>query len=200
MKYPESFQELIDCFSMYPGIGPKTAERLAFHTILKLKKEKVSKFSESLVKAYESIKKCSVCGALTDKEVCDICSDENRSKTIMVVESSKEVNVFEKTNQYNGKYHVLNGLVSPLNGVGPDDINLASLFKRIDNEKIEDVIISTSASINGEMTSMYIKNYLEEKNKNINVYRIGYGLPAGADIEYADEVTLVKALEGKRKF
>ena len=115
----------------------------------------------------------------------------------MVVESSKEVNVFEKTNQYNGKYHVLNGLVSPLNGVGPEDINLSSLFERIKKEDIKEVIIATSASIDGEMTSLYIKNMLEDKG--VLVYRIGYGLPAGADIEYADEVTLIKALEGRKK-
>lgn len=199
MKYPKSLQDLIDSFSMYPGIGPKTAERLAFHTILKLKKDNVKKFSESLVNAYDSIKKCSICGALTEDDVCEICKDDSRSKIIMVVESSKEVNVFEKTNQFSGKYHVLNGLISPLNGVGPDDVNLQGLFDRISSEGIKEVIVSTSASIDGEMTAMYIKNYLEASNKDVNVYRIGYGLPAGADIEYADEITLIKALEGRKK-
>lgn len=197
MKYPKSLQELIDSFSMYPGVGPKTAERMAFHTILKLKKEHVEKFSKNLLEAVNKIKKCSICGSLTENDVCDICSDETRDKVIMVVESSKEVNVFEKTNQYNGKYHVLNGLVSPLNGVGPEDINLNSLFERIKKEEIKEVIIATSASVDGEMTSMYIKNMLE--GKDVLVYRIGYGLPAGADIEYADEVTLMKALEGRKK-
>ena len=197
MKYPKSLQELIDSFSMYPGVGPKTAERMAFHTILKLKKEHVEKFSKNLLEAVNKIKKCSICGSLTENDVCDICSDKIRDKVIMVVESSKEVNVFEKTNQYNGKYHVLNGLVSPLNGVGPEDINLNSLFERIKKEEIKEVIIATSASIDGEMTSMYIKNMLE--GKDVLVYRIGYGLPAGADIEYADEVTLMKALEGRKK-
>ena len=199
MKYPKALQDLIDSFSMYPGIGPKTAERLAFHTILKMKKENVNKFSENLVKAYENIKKCSVCGTLTEDDVCSICTDKSRENIIMVVESSKEVNVFEKTNQYNGKYHVLNGLISPLNGVGPEDVNIQKLFDRIKEEGIKEVIVSTSSSIDGEMTAMYIKNYLQGVDSSVNIYRIGYGLPAGADIEYADEITLVKALEGRRK-
>lgn len=199
MKYPKALQDLIDSFSMYPGIGPKTAERLAFHTILKMKKENVNKFSENLVKAYENIKKCSVCGTLTEDDVCSICTDKSRENIIMVVESSKEVNVFEKTNQYNGKYHVLNGLISPLNGIGPGDVNIQKLFDRIKEENIKEVIVSTSSSIDGEMTAMYIKNYLQGVDSSVNVYRIGYGLPAGADIEYADEITLVKALEGRRK-
>jgi len=199
MKYPKALQDLIDSFSMYPGIGPKTAERLAFHTILKMKKENVNKFSENLVKAYENIKKCSVCGTLTEDDVCSICTDRSRENIIMVVESSKEVNVFEKTNQYNGKYHVLNGLISPLNGIGPEDVNIQKLFDRIKEENIKEVIVSTSSSIDGEMTAMYIKNYLQGVDSSVNVYRIGYGLPAGADIEYADEITLVKALEGRRK-
>lgn len=199
MKYPKALQDLIDSFSMYPGIGPKTAERLAFHTILKMKKENVNKFSENLVKAYENIKKCSACGTLTEDDVCSICTDRSRENIIMVVESSKEVNVFEKTNQYNGKYHVLNGLISPLNGIGPEDVNIQKLFDRIKEENIKEVIVSTSSSIDGEMTAMYIKNYLQGVDSSVNVYRIGYGLPAGADIEYADEITLVKALEGRRK-
>lgn len=197
MKYPKSLQDLIDCFTLYPGIGPKTAERLAFHTILKLKKEHVEKFSKSLNEAFDSIKRCQVCGNLTEGEVCEICKDKNRNNTLIVVDSSKDVNVLEKTNQYNGKYHVLNGLISPLNGVGPEDININKLFKRIEEENISEIIIATSANIDGEMTAMYIKNVLNDKN--VDVYRIGYGLPAGGDIEYADEVTLIRALEGKRK-
>lgn len=197
MKYPKSLKDLIECFSLYPGIGPKTAERLAFHTVLKLQKEHVEKFSESLINAFNNIRKCSVCGNLTENNKCDICLDETRCNTLIVVESSKDVNVFEKTNRYNGKYHVLNGLISPLNGVGPDDIDIQKLFSRIEMEDINEIIIATSANIDGEMTAMYIKKYLE--SKDVEVYRIGYGLPVGGDIEYADEVTLVRALEGKRK-
>ncbi len=197
MKYPKVLQDLIDAFAMYPGIGPKTAERLAFHTILKMKEEHVKLFSDNLIKAFELIKKCSICGNLTDEDVCDICKDELRSNTLIVVESSKDVNVFERTNQYNGKYHVLNGLISPLNGVGPNDIGLNKLFERVKNENIKELIIATSSTIDGEMTAMYITNCLKEEN--VEVYRIGYGLPAGADIEYADDITLIRALEGKRK-
>ncbi len=197
MKYPESLQELIDSFMLLPGIGPKTAERLAYHVLLKLNEDQVKKFSDSIKKAYLNVKKCPICGNLTDKDICDICKDETREATIMVVESSKDINAFEKTKQYSGKYHVLNGLISPINGMGPQDININNLFDRIENEKITKIIIATSATIAGEMTAMYIKNILEEKN--IEVYRIGYGLPAGGDIEYADDVTLLKSLEGMKK-
>lgn len=198
MKYPASMQELIESFMLLPGIGPKTAERLAYHTILKLSFEQVEKFSKSLLLAHTNIKKCSVCGNLTDQDKCDICKDTYRENTILVVESSKEVNAFEKTKQYNGKYHVLNGLISPMNGTGPDDLKINNLFERITNENIQKIIIATSATIAGEMTAMYIKNSLQDKN--IEVYRIGYGLPAGGDIEYADEVTLMKSLEGIKKY
>ncbi len=197
MKYPQALQELIDSYKLLPGVGPKTAERYAFYTILKMSHKDVEEFSEHLTKAFNNIKKCSVCGNLTENDICEICSDE-REPVIMVVESSKEVNVFEKTNEYKGKYHVLNGLISPLNGVEPEDINVDSLFKRIETENIKKIIISTSANISGEMTAMYIKSALQDKD--VEVFRIGYGLPAGGDIEYADEVTLIRALEGIKKF
>lgn len=198
MKYPNSLQDLIDSFMLLPGIGPKTAERLAYFVILNFNEEQVTKFSENLLKAHSLIKKCPNCGNLTENDLCDICTDESRESTIMIVESSKEINAFEKTKQYTGKYHVLNGLISPIRGIGPDDINLNSLFERIEKEKINKVIIATSATIAGEMTAMYIKNILTDKN--VEVYRIGYGLPAGGDIEYADEVTLLKSLEGIKKY
>ena len=198
MKYPASMQELIESFMLLPGIGPKTAERLAYHTILKLSDEQIEKFSKSLLLSHSTIKKCSRCGNITDKDECEICKDEYREKTILIVETSKEVNAFEKTKQFNGKYHVLNGLISPINGIGPEELNLNKLFERITNENIKKIIIATSATIAGEMTAMYIKNILLEKE--IEIYRIGYGLPAGGDIEYADEVTLMKSLEGIKKF
>ena len=198
MKYPASMQELIESFMLLPGIGPKTAERLAYHTILKLSDDQIEKFSKSILLAHNNIKKCKTCGNLTDQEECGICKDEFRDKTILVVESSKEVNAFEKTKQYNGKYHVLNGLISPMNGVGPEELKLDKLFERVIKENIQKIIIATSATIAGEMTAMYIKNSLLDKN--IEVYRIGYGLPAGGDIEYADEVTLMKSLEGIKKY
>jgi recombination protein RecR len=197
MKYPDSVENLIKCFEMYPGIGPKTAQRLAFFTVSKMSKENAQRFSKSITDVIELIKNCDICGAITDQDICDVCSDEDRDNTIMVVENSKDIMAFEKTNVFKGKYHVLNGNISPLNGVGPDDINLSSLYDRIKKEKVEKVIIALSSTIPGEMTSQYIKKMLEEKE--IVIYRIGYGLPAGADIEYADEITLTKALEGMKK-
>ena len=197
MKYPEVLQKLIESFMQLPGVGPKTAERYAFFVIQKMTEEQVKDFSTNLIEVSSKIKKCKICGNLTDDEVCNICKDETRESVIMVVESSKEINVFEKTNGFKGKYHVLNGLISPINGTTPDKININTLFDRIANENISKVIISTSANIPGEMTAMYIKSNLIDKP--VEVYRIGYGLPAGGDIEYADEVTLMRALEGIKK-
>ncbi|HHX80282.1 MAG TPA: recombination protein RecR [Acholeplasmataceae bacterium] len=197
MKYPKPLEKLIESFQLYPGIGPKTAERLAFFTFLNLKDEDVINFSNNLLRIKTELKYCSVCGVITDSKKCQICSDFNRERKLLVVEGTKDVNVFEKTGQYFGRYHILNGLISPLNGVGPDDVNIQGLLKRIEDEKIEEIIIATSATIEGEMTALYIKNLFE--NREIKVYRIGYGLPAGGDIEYADEITLIKALEGRKE-
>ena len=197
MKYPQEIQDLIDSFMLFPGIGPKTAERLALHAALNVDKELLKKFSKSLDNVRDKVKICSVCGNITNDDICDICKDTERDKEIIVVENCKEVITFEKTNRYHGKYHVLNGLISPMNGVSAEDVNIDKLIERIDNEKITKVIIATSATIPGEMTALYIKNILNEKG--IDVYRIGYGLPVGGDIEYADEITLLKALEGIKK-
>lgn len=197
MKYPEALQKLIDSFQMYPGIGPKTAERMAFFTFLKIKDEDIVNFSANLLNLKSKIKHCSVCGVLTDDEICEICLDESRESKLIIIESSKDVIAFEKTHQFQGKYHVLNGLISPLKGISPDDINFKSLINRIQKEKIDEIIIATSASIEGEMTALYIKNILEKQG--LKVYRIGYGLPAGGDLEYADEITLIKALEGRKE-
>lgn len=197
MKYPDSLEQLIQCFTMYPGIGPKSAERLAFFTISKMSEENVARFSQALLEAMDKIKECECCGSITDHDICDICSDPDRKNTLMVVENSKDVLSFEKTGVYHGKYHVLKGNISPLNGIGPDEINLASLERRVEEEQIKEIIVSLSSTIPGEMTALYIGKMFE--NKDVSVYRIGYGLPAGADIEYADEITLTKALEGKKR-
>lgn len=196
-KYPDSLQKLIDSFKKYPGIGPKNAERLAFYTVMNLKKEDSEEFSSNILSAINTVKKCQVCGMITDMDICEICDDNDRENKLMIVESVRDVMAFEKTNFYNGKYHVLNGVISPLNGVGAEDLKLDLLVDRIKSEKIQEVILSTSSSLDGEMTAMYIKKILEELK--INVYRIGYGLPAGADIEYADDITLMRALEGKKE-
>lgn len=196
-KYPESLNRLIESFKKYPGIGPKSAERLAFYTIQNLNSDEVKDFSKNLVDAINNIKKCSVCGMITDSDVCDICKDNERQNKLLIVETTKDAMAFEKTNSYNGKYHVLNGVISPLNGIDANELNLEGIIQRIEKEHIEEVIIATSSNIDGEMTAMYIKKMLEEKP--VKVYRIGYGLPAGADIEYADDITLMRALEGKKE-
>ena len=197
MRYPSSLTKLIENFQMYPGIGPKTAERLALFTIQKLSSDKVKSFSDSFKEVLEKIKKCEICGNIAEGTLCDICSSPTRDDILMVVESVKDVLVFEKTNQYNGRYHVLGDLISPLNGVSPEDINLKTLISRVEKEKIREIIIATSANIEGEMTALYIKNIFE--GKDVSITRIGYGLPVGGDIEYADEVTLIKSLEGRKK-
>lgn len=197
MIYPKELQDLIDSFMLFPGIGPKTAERLALHAALKVDKELLKKFSKAVEEVSEKIKICSNCGNITTDDICPICKDSEREKEIIVVENCKEVITFEKTKKYHGRYHVLNGLISPMNGINAEDINIDKLVERIEKEQIEKVIIATSATIPGEMTAMYIKNLLDEKK--VDVYRIGYGLPVGGDIEYADETTLLKALEGIKK-
>ena len=170
---------------------------MAFYTIMNLKKEDAEEFSQNILNSIHNIKKCSNCGMITDGDLCDICLDEERENKLMIVEGVKDVMAFEKTNYYKGKYHVLHGVISPLNGVSGDDLHLEKILSRLDNEGISEVVLSTSSTLDGEMTAMYIKKMLEEKN--VNVYRIGYGLPVGADIEYADDITLMRALEGKKQ-
>lgn len=197
MKYPDSLDKLIKSFSKYPGIGPKTAERLAFYTITKMNKDDCIDFADNLKEAINSIKECEICGLITDKDICNICSDDSRTNELMVVEGSRDVIAFEQVGSFKGKYHVLGGVISPLNGIGPDDLNINKLISRIKAENITDVIIALSANIPSETTALYLKSILEDMN--VNVYRIGYGLPVGANIEYLDEITLAKALEGKKK-
>ena len=197
IKYPDNLQKLIDSFKKYPGIGPKNAERLAFFTIMNLKKEEALLFSENIINSINSIKKCSICGMITENDICDICKDCDRENKLMIVEGVKDVMSFEKTNYYKGKYHILNGVISPLNGISGEDLKIDKINERIKNENISEVIISTSSNLDGEMTAMYIKKMLEKES--VNVYRIGYGLPVGADIEYADDITLMRAIEGKKE-
>lgn len=197
IKYPESLQNLIESFKKYPGIGPKNAERLAFHTIMNMKKEDALAFSQNILNGVNAIKKCSICGMITENDVCDICLDNDRENKLMIVENIRDVMAFEKTNFYKGKYHILHGVISPLNGVSGEDLGLDKFLTRIKEGNIKEIIISTSSSLDGEMTAMYIKKMLEKEA--VNVYRIGYGLPVGADIEYADDITLMRALEGKKE-
>lgn len=196
MKYPASLEKLVKSFSKYPGIGPKTAERLAFYTITKMDKEDTLDFADALKEAANGIKECKICGLISDTDICPICGDQDRQNELMVVESSRDVLAFEQIGSFKGKYHVLGGVISPLNGVGPDDLNIDKLVKRVEDEQIKEIIIALSANIQSETTALYIKSRLEKLD--VKVYRIGYGVPVGANIEYVDEITLSKALEGKR--
>ena len=198
MKYPSILEKLVEGFMRYPGVGRKTAERYALFTINNIKNDDAIEFASSIVGVKNNIKHCECCGYLAETDICEICSDDHRDKsTILVVEEAKDVIAIEKTERYRGLYHVLNGAISPLNGIGPEDINLPSLLVRLQDEEIQELIIATNASVEGETTALYIKRILE--GTNITVSRIAYGVPAGSHLEYADEVTLFKAIEGRRK-
>ena len=197
MKYPKKFKDLIEGFESFPGIGPKTAERLAFYAISKQSKDASLRFADSLKDAISSICECEVCGMIADESKCEICKDDTRDAKLMIVENSKDVISFEKTNAYKGKYHVLNGLISPTNGIGPDDISIDKLITRLESEQFDEIIVATSSTIDGEITAMYINKLLA--SKGIKTYRIGYGLPVSTDIEYVDEITLIKSLESKKE-
>ena len=158
--------------------------------------ESSKKLSESIFEAIESIKECSSCGMITDENICDICEDETRENKLMIVENSKDVIAFEKTQAYKGKYHVLNGVISPTNGIGSDDLHIEKLLARIKKESFSEIIIATSSNIDGELTALYLNKVIS--NLGINVYRIGYGLPASTDLEYVDEITLIRSLESKK--
>ncbi|MFC5631181.1 MULTISPECIES: recombination mediator RecR [Streptococcus] len=195
MLYPTPIAKLIDSFSKLPGIGIKTATRLAFYTI-GMSDEDVNEFAKNLLSAKRDLTYCSICGNLTDDDPCSICQDETRdSSVILVVEESKDVSAMEKIQEYRGKYHVLHGLISPMNGVSPDDINLKTLITRLMDGEVTEVIIATSATADGEATSMYISRVL--KPAGIKVTRLARGLAVGSDIEYADEVTLLRAIENR---
>lgn len=194
--YPNSIKNIIDCFKDLPGIGEKTAERLAF-SLINFSKEKLTSFSDAIIDVRDKLTNCSICGNITENDICDICSDSNRnSKIVFIVEKAKDISLFEKINIYNGKYHVLGGLISPLEGIGPDDVNISSLISRIDKENIEEIILALKPSIEGETTMQYIKKILD--NKNIKITRIATGIPMGTDIDYIDAMTLEFALEGRK--
>ena len=194
--YPNSIKNLIDCFKDLPGIGEKTAERLVFSLIC-FDKEKLTSFSDAIISVRDKLGNCSICGNITENSVCNICSDSNRNnKIIFVVEKAKDIALFEKINIYKGKYHVLGGLISPLEGIGPDDVNISSLVSRIDKENVEEIILALKPSIEGETTMQYIKKILS--SKNVKITRIATGIPIGTDIEYIDPMTLEFALEGRK--
>lgn len=194
--YPVAIEKLIEEFAKLPGIGKKTAQRLTLY-VLNLPKDEVEEFSNALVKARGTIKYCSVCGNFTDSDSCAICGNPSRDKTqICVVEQPKDIMTMEKVKDYNGVYHVLHGNISPMQGRGPQDIRLRELVSRM-NGNIKEVIVATNPNIEGEATAMYISKIL--KPLDVKVTRIAAGIPVGGDLEYADEVTLSKALEGRKE-
>ncbi|PKR77474.1 recombination protein RecR [Halalkalibacillus sediminis] len=196
MYYPEPISKLIDSFTKLPGIGPKTASRLAFF-VLNMKEDDVLDFAKALVNAKRELTHCSVCGHITDKDPCSICTDTNRDGSLIcVVQDPKDVIAMEKMKDFKGKYHVLHGAISPMDGIGPEDINVSSLIERLKDEEVEELIVATNPNVEGEATAMYISRLV--KPAGIKTTRIAHGLPVGGDLEYADEVTLSKALEGRR--
>ena len=198
MKYPKSLEELIECVKMLPGIGEKNAERLSF-AVLKFPEDITDKFSDSIKNVKTKIKKCEICNNYTEEsDICEICKDETRDKsTICVVENVKDLILFEKSNAYKGKYHVLEGLISPLEGINPEDIKINQLIQRIKNENIKEVILALNLSMEGETTSLYILKLLE--GTGVSVTKIAAGIPVGADMEYLDSLTIQRALEGRNK-
>ncbi|MGN1195199.1 MAG: recombination mediator RecR [Acutalibacteraceae bacterium] len=191
-----TLSKLVEQFERMPGIGHKSAQRLAFY-VLNMTKQEAEDFSKIILEAHEKIKRCSVCCNLAEDEKCPICKSDSRDKSVIcVVEDPRDVIAFERTHEYNGTYHVLHGVISPMNGIGPEDITIKELLARIGDGEVKEVIMATNPTVEGEATAMYISRLL--KPMGITVSRLAYGVPVGAELEYADEVTLTKALEGRR--
>ncbi len=197
MEYTKPLANLVEYFQKFPGIGPKSAQRMAFF-LLKMPLSEVEKFAQTMVTAKETIKYCETCFNLSASNPCEICSDETRDKSIIcVVAETKDLIAIEKTREYRGQYHVLQGVISPIDGIGADDIRIKELLVRITDENVKEVILALSPSVEGEATSLYLSRLI--KPFNIKVSRIAFGLPVGADLEYADEITLARAIEGRRE-
>ena len=196
-KYPVALTRLIHHLMQLPGVGPKSAVRIAFH-ILNMPEQSVADLAEVMVNARNNIKMCKNCANLSEQDICALCSDPNRNKNIIcVVESPRDVNAIEATHEYSGLYHVLHGVISPLENVGPEELHIYELLDRIDQESINEVIIATSPSVEGEATAMFLARLI--KPLEIKVTRIAYGIPMGTDLETVDEITLGKALQGRRE-
>ena len=197
MKELKSVTKLVDSFAKLPGVGHKSAEKMAY-SILEMDDEDVEMFSDALKELKAKVHHCPICGAYTEGDICEICSNENRDKTkIIVVSYPRDIEPFEKLGNYNGLYHVLGGVISAVNGVGINDLKIDSLEKRIKENNVKEVIIATNPTTEGETTALYLAKILE--NKDVNLTRLAYGLPMGGHLEYADSLTLSKALEGRKK-
>ena len=194
--YAKPIARLVEALNRLPGVGPKTAQRLAFH-LLNVPLREAEELAESIKEARSSIKYCTICGDLTDIEPCRICSNHDRDNSIIcVVEQPKDVIAMEKTREFKGYYHVLHGIISPMDGVGPDQLKIKELLKRLENGNVEEIVMATNPTVEGEATAMYLAKLI--KPLGVKVSRIAHGLPVGGDLEYADEVTLARALEGRR--
>lgn len=195
-EYIEAIQRLAEQFGRLSGVGRKTAIRMAF-SVIELDVEAAQEFASAIIDAKQKIHECPICGNLTDKELCSVCEDEQRNKKLIcVVEDVRAVMSIEKVREFNGVYHVLGGVISPINGITPDKIRFAELISRVNNDDVEEVIVATNPTPDGEVTAMYISKYL--KPLGVKVTRLAYGVPVGSDLEYADEITLGRALEGRR--
>ena len=189
---------LIEQFERFPGIGKKNAQRMAFY-VLRLSDKDAEELATSISDAHSKIHNCTVCGDLTDEEFCPICKSVNRDKSVIcVVEDSADVLAFERSGEFRGMYHVLHGVISPINGVGPDELNIKSLLSRLNNDDVKEVIMATNPTVEGEATAMYLSKLI--KPMGVEVSRLAYGVPVGGDLEYADEVTLRRAIDGRQKF
>lgn len=197
MIYPKSIANLIEQFQKFPSVGPKSAQRMAFH-LLKMPLAEVHKFSQAIVEAKENTFACDICFNMSSTNPCEICQSTNRDRsTICVVSETKDLIAVEKTNEFLGLYHVLQGLISPIDGIGVEDIRIKELLHRLANEEVKEVILAISPSVEGEATSLYLNKLI--KPFGIKITRIAFGLPVGADLEYADEITLARAIEGRRE-
>ena len=197
MIYPKSIATLIEHFQKFPSIGPKSAQRMAFY-LLRMPISEVEKFAQSMIDAKQNTKTCEICFNLSASTPCEICSSPQRDRsTICVVAETKDLIAVEKTNEYKGLYHVLQGLISPMDGIGADDIRIKELLTRLTNEEVKEVILALSPSVEGEATSLYLSKLI--KPFGIKISRIAFGLPVGSGLEYADEITIARAIEGRRE-
>lgn len=198
---PKAVQNLIDEFSKLPGIGPKTAARLVFY-LLKKPKSDIEAFGQAVLRLNQNLKYCKECFSITEDEICSICSDSGRKGEILaVVEEPLDIVALEKSRGYSGLYHVLGGAISPIDGIGPEDLRIKELLDRLkNNPKIKEVILATNPSLEGEATATYIRSKIDDSGGEIEVTRIARGLPVGGDLEYADEITLLQSLEGRKKY
>lgn len=197
MIYPKSIATLIEHFQKFPSVGPKSAQRMAFY-LLRMPMNEVEKFAQSMIDAKANTKTCEICFNLSASSPCEICNSHQRDRSIIcIVAETKDLIAIEKTNEFKGLYHVLQGLISPMDGIGADDIRIKELLTRLTNEEVKEVILALSPSVEGEATSLYLSKLI--KPFGIKISRIAFGLPVGADLEYADEITIAKAIEGRRE-